>query len=85
MNISDVVKIVLVDKIKKNHEAFTNALKKYLVDKITLNQFYITNDGSKIDAVYSDEFSVYGVIVESKCKGFIGFHNIFHWDELTAV
>lgn len=47
--------------------------------------FYITPDGSKIESLYENEHSVFGVIVESPINAQIGLMNTFTFRELRQT
>jgi len=68
-----------MDKFEESMLGFKTNPEKYKT-----NEFYITPDGSKIEVVFKDDFTILGHIVESKMKSQIGHLNIFLWSELIT-
>lgn len=54
-----------------------------LMDKT--QQHYITEDGSKIEVIESNEHIVVGKIIESPIQLQVGHSNVFTWSELSEV
>lgn len=48
-------------------------------------QHYITEDGSKIEVIESNEHIVVGKIIESPIQLQVGHSNVFTWSELSEV
>jgi hypothetical protein len=70
----------------KANEKFKAFIDEYSKDpeneKYKTGIFYKTPDGSIIEAAFEDEYSVFGVIVESPIKAQVGLKNNFLHREL---
>ena len=67
--------------------SFEEVLKRYKEnpEQCKTGIFYITPDGSKIEALCEEECTVLGLIVESPIKAQIGLMNIFLYSELKQT
>lgn len=67
--------------------SFEEVIKRYKdhPEQCKTGIFYITPDGSKIEALLEEELTVLGLIVESPIKSQIGLMNIFLYSELNQT
>lgn len=79
--------VILSEELLERHKNLVEILTKFKEDpdQCKTNIFYITPDGSKIEALLEEEYTILGLIVESPFKSQIGLMNTFLYRELTKI